>query len=90
MATPEELLAARILALQTGIADITLAMGMPERQVTLDGQTITYRSIADMVAARGVLQAELYGLLAQSTSAPPRPRRVYAVYGGRGYSGLED
>lgn len=70
------------MSLADDIAAINAAIAGPERQVTIGGQTITYRSIADLLLARDSLQA----LLDAEAVVTPRPRQVRAYYGGRGYS----
>lgn len=64
---------------------MTLALSSPERQVTLGNQTITYRSIDDLIKARDKLM-ELYAEQQRvALGKPARSKRGYAYYAGRGY-----
>ncbi len=59
--------------------DRALASG--ERMVVLNGQSVTYRSIDDLIKARDYLAARLSEL----TLSVRRPKRTYAYQSGRGF-----
>ena len=65
---------------QAQIDALNEAISQAERQVTNGAQTVTYRSIADLIAARDDLRRQL-----ANQAQPERPRRTYLTYGGRGY-----
>ena len=46
----------------------------------LNGQSVTYRSTTDLIAARNDLQAQM-----ERASATPRRKQTYAYQSGRGY-----
>ena len=71
---------------QLDVDRLNQAIASPERQVTLGGQTITYRSIADLILARDTLQSFLNQRALAAKGATPRPRRTYLTYGGRGFN----
>jgi len=53
---------------QTDIDNLNAAIATGEKAVILDGQSITYRSISDLIAARNDLQTQLNKAAAASTS----------------------
>lgn len=65
---------------QEQIDALTSAISSGERQVTLGGRTVTYRSIADLILARDTLQREL-----NTQNAVARPKQAKLYYAGRGY-----
>ncbi|QRQ86259.1 phage head-tail joining protein [Cupriavidus oxalaticus] len=65
---------------QADIDALNEAIASGERQVTLGGQSITYRSVDDLIKARADLEAQLAKQLGKT-----RPRRVYLYQNGRGY-----
>lgn len=65
---------------QTDIDALTSAIASGERQVTMGGRTVTYRSIADLILARDTLQRELNG-----QNSVTRPKQTKLYYAGRGY-----
>jgi len=65
---------------QADIDALNEAIASGERQVTLGGQSITYRSVDDLIKARADLEAQL-----AKQSGKTRPRRVYLYQNGRGY-----
>jgi hypothetical protein len=69
---------------QTDIDNLNAAIASGERQVTINSQSITYRSIADLIAARNdLLQQKAQADAAAANTT--QKRRTYAYYGGRGY-----
>lgn len=66
---------------QADIDALTRAIASGERQVSIGGQQVTYRSIDDLIKARQVLRDEL----AASTGSTPKPRQVKLYHAGRGY-----
>ena len=66
---------------QSDIDALTSAIASGERQVTIGSQSVTYRSIDDLIKARDTLMRDLKAQT--STSARPRQTRLY--YSGRGY-----
>jgi hypothetical protein len=68
---------------QTDIDNLNAAIATGEKQVVLDGHSITYRSISDLIAARNDLQEQLNRQAAQSQGR--KPKRVGLYYSGRGY-----
>lgn len=76
MATAEEL--------QAQIDELTVAIGSPERQVTLGSQNVTYRTVPDLLAAKAALQAEL-AALQPSSEVPVLLGRRTMFYRGRGF-----
>lgn len=69
---------------QADIDALNAAIASGERVVVLNGQSVTYRSVSDLIMARNDLQAQLNNA-AQAASGKPRPKRTYAYYAGRGY-----
>lgn len=65
---------------QADIDALTSAIASGERQVTMGGRTVTYRSIADLILARDTLQRDLNG-----QNAVNRPKQAKLYYAGRGY-----
>lgn len=70
---------------QADIDRMHLALASPERQVTLGGQTITYRSTSDLLLAINALQGMLNAQALRAAGVSPRPKRIYAYHGGRGF-----
>lgn len=70
---------------QADIDNLNSAIANDARQVTLGGQSVTYRSIAELVAARDDLQRQLNAADVAAGNVAPRPKRIVQVYGGRGY-----
>lgn len=66
---------------QSDIDALTAAIASGERQVTIGSQSVTYRSIDDLIKARDTLMRDL--ATQEGTSARPRHTRLY--YAGRGY-----
>lgn len=71
---------------QTDIDNLNAAIASGERQVTIGGQTVTYRSIGDLIQARNDLRTELLNQGIEDGSVKPRPRQTRLYYAGRGYN----
>jgi hypothetical protein len=64
---------------QTDIDALNQALSAGEKSVTINGKSITYRSVDEIIRARDDLQRQL------SRSAPVvRPSRTLLYHGGRG------
>jgi hypothetical protein len=70
---------------QADIDRLNAALANGERQVVLDGQSITYRSVAELITARGDLQRQLDAATAAATSAEPRPKQWGLYQQSRGF-----
>lgn len=68
-------------ATQEDIDALTRAIASGERQVTIGNQSITYRSIAELLSARDTLQREL-----DTANAVRRTKQVRVYQAGRGYN----
>jgi len=66
---------------QSDIDALTAAIASGERQVTIGSQSVTYRSIDDLIKARDTLMRDLVA----QTATEPRPRQTRLYYAGRGY-----
>lgn len=66
---------------QTDIDALNEAIASGERVVVHNGQSVTYRSIDDLIKARNDLRNEM----ASAATESPRRKRFYAYYAGRGY-----
>lgn len=69
---------------QTDIDTLNAAIATGEKAVILDGQSISYRSISDLIDARNDLQEQL-NREAAAASNKRKPKRVNLYYAGRGY-----
>lgn len=69
---------------QTDIDNLNAAIGSGERQVTIGSQSITYRSIDDLIKARNDLTQQKADADAKTANTTQK-RRSYAYYAGRGY-----
>lgn len=70
---------------QQDIDNLTAAIASGERQVTIGSQSVTYRSIAELLQARDTLMRDL---AAQEAAVDPTLRRTKSyslVQAGRGY-----
>lgn len=70
---------------QSDIDNLNKAIASGERQVTIGSQSITYRSIDDLIKARNDLRQQKADEDAAAANAPQK-RRSYAYYAGRGYN----
>lgn len=64
---------------QADIDALNVAIASGEKQVVLDGQSITYRSVAELVAARKDLQDQMNTTAVKATGTPRRPKQ-YGLY----------
>lgn len=68
---------------QAHIDQLNEAIATGERQVVLDGQSITYRSVAELITARNDMQAQLNRAAAAAADpAPARPKQ-WGLYHNR-------
>jgi hypothetical protein len=68
-------------ATQADIDALTAAIASGEKQVTIGSQSVSYRTIDDLIKARDTLMRDL----AVSSGATARPRQTRIFYAGRGY-----
>jgi hypothetical protein len=73
-------MAATMAVTQADIDNLTRAIASGERQVSIGGQQITYRSISDLKDARRTLQDEL-----DLQNGVTRNRQYRLYQSGRGY-----
>lgn len=66
---------------QADIDTLNAAIATGEKSVILDGQSIVYRSIPDLIAARNDLQEQLN----RANATVRRPKQTHLYYAGRGY-----
>lgn len=69
---------------QADIDEMNQALAAGEKSVTINGKTVIYRSVEEIVRARD----ELMRLLAEQRSSAVqggRPKRVLLYHGGRGF-----
>lgn len=69
---------------QQDIDALNAAIASGERVVVLNGQSVTYRSIDDLIKARNDLRQEMADA-ATSASGKRRVKRAYAYHAGRGF-----
>jgi hypothetical protein len=69
---------------QQDIDALDAAIASGERVVVLNGQSVTYRSIPDLIAAKTYLENELAKAQLKQQGTAHR-KRTYAYYGGRGF-----
>jgi hypothetical protein len=69
---------------QDDIDALNAAIASGERVVVLNGQSVTYRSIDDLIKARNDLKQQMQDE-ALALAGRPRVKRAYAYYSGRGY-----
>lgn len=68
---------------QADLDRINSAIATGERQVVLDGQSITYRSVAELIAARDDVQKQLNRVTAAASPvSAPRPKQ-WGLYHNR-------
>lgn len=70
---------------QTDIDNLNAAIAQGERSVTIDGESVTYRSVSELIAARNDLVQQLANQSGATSAARPL-KRYQAIYGGRGYN----
>jgi CO dehydrogenase/acetyl-CoA synthase gamma subunit (corrinoid Fe-S protein) len=66
---------------QADIDRLNAAIAREERQVTIGGETVVYRSTADLIRARDDMQVQL----ARENGATRRRKITRLEYAGRGY-----
>ena len=69
---------------QQDIDALNAAIASGERVVVLNGQSVTYRSIDDLIKARNDLRKEMADAAA-TTAGKTRVKRAYAYHSGRGF-----
>ena len=69
---------------QQDIDNLNAAIASGERVVVLNGQSVTYRSIDDLIKARNDLRNEMADASA-AAAGKTRPKRIYGYHAGRGY-----
>lgn len=70
---------------QADIEALNAQIAQAERQVTNGDQSVTYRSIADLILARNDLQDQINKASVTTGETPPKPKQTRVYYGGRGY-----
>lgn len=65
---------------QADIDALNAAIASGERQVTIGSQSVTYRSIDDLIKARDDLQAQI-----DAQAGKTRNRQIRLYYAGRGH-----
>lgn len=70
---------------QADIDALNAAIANPEKQVALNGQQVTYRSVSELIAARDALVRQKQTEDAGTTGAPSGGRITYLFQCGRGY-----
>ena len=70
--------------LQADIDALNAAIALPEKQVAHNGQQVTYRSIAELIAARDALVSQKKAEEAATAGASPS-RITYLYQANRGY-----
>lgn len=73
-------------ATQAQVDALNDAIAQAERQITNGSESVTYRSISDLKAARDDLQIQVNAEAVKNGDALPRSRNTTVSYGGRGYS----
>ena len=69
---------------QSDIDALNAAIASGERVVVLYGQSVTYRSISDLIAARNDLQKQIEDQQYRA-AGKTRLKRAYAYHAGRGF-----
>lgn len=69
---------------QSDIDALNAAIASGERMVVLNGQSVTYRSISDLIAARNDLQKQIEDQQYRA-AGKTRSKRAYAYHAGRGF-----
>lgn len=72
---------------QADIDALNAAIAGGEKQTVISGESVTYRSIAEMIAARSDLQRQLNtAAVAAATPGRRKGTRTLLQYAGRGYN----
>lgn len=69
---------------QADIDALNAAIASGERVVVLNGQSVTYRSVSDLIMARNDLQKQMEDQQYRAVGKP-RVKRAYAYHAGRGF-----
>lgn len=69
---------------QTDIDNITAAIASGERQVTIGNQSVTYRSISELLTARDALIRD-FNAQAVAAGGERKPKVFNIVHAGRGF-----
>jgi len=72
--------------LQADLASLNLAITGGEKQTVINGESVTYRSIDELRAARDDTSARLIAAQASVAGVARPARRAQMIYGGRGYN----
>ena len=70
---------------QTDIDNITAAIASGERQVTIGNQSVTYRSISELLTARDALIRDFNAQEASADPSKKQPKVFNIVHAGRGF-----
>lgn len=70
---------------QADVDALNAALASGERQVVLDGQSITYRSVDEIIKARNDIQRQLDAMTAAQAGTARRPKQWGLVQTSRGY-----
>jgi hypothetical protein len=73
-----------ITDLTESIRKLNADIALSEKQVVNDGQSITYKSTLDLIAARDDLQVQL-NRANQVATMRRRPKQIVRYHAGRGY-----
>lgn len=71
---------------QAQIDKLNEQIAAAERQITNGSQSVTYRSIDDLIKARNELQSQLDAQAVSAGEKAPKSRHVRVYYAGRGYN----
>ena len=71
---------------QADLDALNAAIASGEKQVALGAQQVTYRSIAELIAARNDLEAQLKAQNADAAGTPRKSRLTRLYQAGRGYN----
>jgi hypothetical protein len=69
---------------QQDIDNLNAAIASGERVVVLNGQSVTYRAIGDLITARNDLERQL-AKQNDAAAGVQRPKQRYGYHAGRGY-----
>lgn len=70
---------------QADLDALNAAIASGEKQVALGAQQVTYRSIAELIAARNDMQDQLNAQNAEAAGTPRKSRQTRLYQAGRGY-----
>lgn len=69
---------------QADIDALNAAIALGERVVVLNGQSVTYRSVDDLIKARNDLKQQMQDAEVEA-AGKRRVKRTYGYYQGRGF-----